>query len=1379
MSDSSVSARLIKALASISRWLLWPMLVFWLVLAVVWGGIHGWIVPRISQWRPWVEAEASKALGVPVRIGVISAQSEGLLPVFELSAVELIDPQGRAALRLPRVVITLSPGALWNLGAEQVLVDQPELDVRRTSDGALWVAGLPLARSAQGDNTAFTDWLFEQTEFYIRKGTVRWTDEMRGGQTLALAQLDLVMKNGARRHGVRLDATPPPEWGQRFSLRAMFRQPLLSTRHSRWNTWDGQVYADLPQASVAQLKQYVDLDSLGLVVHQGQGAMRVWGDVVRGEVAGVTADVALNAVSTRLAPELVPLELAQVQGRFSARSLAGGFEVGTEGLQFQTRDGLRWPGGNAHVSYTKAEGRLPAQLDFRADRLDLNALSQIANRLPLGAAVHEALQAYRPLGLIERIQVHTQGPLAHPDKFSGNAKLVDIAVAAQPAERGAGIPGVQGLSAELEFTQTGGKARLSLQHGTLDLPGVFEEPRLLLDQFGADAQWQIDGDQAAVQLNGVKFANADAQGEFSAKWHSADPAKSSGHGRFPGVLDLQGSMSRADVTRVHRYLPLHLSETREYLRNALLGGQASGVKFKLKGDLADMPFANAKAGEFTVSAQFQQGTLAYVPKYLQGSGRNEPPWPALAQLAGDFVLERNALRLKGTSGVLQQSPTLALSRGEVQISDLAQAPLLTVNTDMRGPVQDVFRFLGNSPVGAWLDHGLDAATGTGAADYKLRLSVPLHNADKTRVQGSVNFAGNDLHFTPSSPMLSRVRGQLQFTEGGFTLSGVQARMLGGDARIEGGMRAQAPTSADAPFLLRAQGTLSAEGLRNARELGFWARLARDASGTAAYSATLGLRQGVVELGLQSNLQGLALGLPAPLNKSADSVLALRVNTALNANAEHGSLQDRVSVELGRQVSLSYLRDVSGKEARVLKGRIAVGLAPGEAGPEPNEGVGASVNLNVVDGAAWSALVAHAAGGSGGLSSADPVLGYLPNTLVVRADELNYGAYQLNHVLVGGSRDGLTWRGNLQADELGGYVEFRQPSASNAGRFHARLAQLKVTPKNVQQVESLLEDQPTDIPALDVVVDDFELRGRAIGRVEIDAVNRGGLPRSGTGREWRLNKFNITSPQASFTATGNWAALGGAPSADRPSPTRGAERRRTVMNFKLDVHDAGEFLARLGMKDVVRRGSGKLEGQVAWAGSPLSPDYPSLGGQVAVDIQNGQFLQVDPGAAKLLGVLSLQSLPRRLTLDFRDLFSSGFAFDVVHGDVQIANGVASTKNLQVKGVTGAALMEGQADIVRETQDLRVLVVPEINAGTASVLAGIANPVYGVISLVAQWVLRNPLIEANTREFHITGTWANPNVTQVAHQTHKPADAASAASAPAQPSAPASTAAPATP
>lgn len=1367
MNESAHPPRWLKVSATTSRWLLWPLLTLWLLFAVAWGGLHGWIVPRISEWRPQLEQQATRLVGVTVRIGSIAAHSEGLLPTLEMSDVTLLDPQGREALHLSRVVGTLSPGSLWNLGFEQLFIDRPELDIRRTAQGRILVAGLDLSGDASTSGNG-ADWLFSQTEIFIRKGTVRWTDELRNAPALVLNDVDWVMRNGARRHGMRLDATPPPDWGRRFSLRALFRQPLLSTQHGRWQEWDGQVYADFAQVDVSHLQQYADL---GVKVSQGQGALRAWGDVMHGQLVAVTADAALVRVDTQLGGDLAPLELGQIQARVTARTLPHGLEFATQGLQFQTRDGLRWPGGNVFVSYTQAQERLPAQGDFRADKLDLLALGQIANRLPLGAATHAALLAYQPKGQVERIQAHWQGQLNAIEKYSatGLVRGLEIAARASPSVGGvaqAGSPGVRGASVDFEMTQAGGKAHLSLQQGGLEFPGIFEEPAMAMDQLVTEMQWQIEGEHLAVQLANLKFSNADAQGELQAQWHSADPAKSSARSRFPGVLDLQGSLSRGEASRVYRYLPLVLPPSvRDYVHHAVLQGKALGTKFRVKGDLADMPFANPKLGEFHISTQVQNATLAFIPKSLQD--REEAPWPTLTQLNGELIFDRAALQIKNASAL--QASGLSLFKAEGQIPDLAHSPTLTISTEARGPVQDVLRVVSSSPLSAILGHALDQTVGSGVADYRLRLAVPLQNPEKSKVQGSVTLTGNDLQFTPESPVLARARGVINYTESGFSLVGAQARMLGGDSRIEGGMRPSVSAAAknESALLLRSQGVVTAEGLRAARELGFIARLAQNASGSTAYSATFGLRPGgAPELSISSSLQGFSTGLPAPLNKAADAALPFRYENVLvpdGRTAERGRLQDQLTLEWGRLASASYMRDVSGAEPRVLRGSIAVGLLAGESAPMPAEGVLANVNLSSVDLDAWNAVLNRVTGArsssapapTGGIarspsspsSTTEAAQGYLPTAMAIRARELNYGAYQLNHVVLGGSREGLSWRANLQADELGGYLEYRQPNGSNAGRVYARLAQLKIAPNTVRQVENLLDEQPQTIPAFDIVVDDFELRGKKLGRLEIDAINRGAgiTARDSAVREWRLNKFNVSNPEGSLTASGNWAALSGA--AGQPG------RRRTVMNFKLDVVDAGGLLTRLGMKDVLRRGKGKLEGQVSWIGSPLTLDYPSMAGQFNVNVETGQFLQAEPGAAKLLGVLSLQSLPRRLMLDFRDVFTSGFAFDFIRGDVQIENGIASTNNLQMKGVNAAALMEGHADIAHETQDLKVVVVPEINAGTASLVATIINPAIGLGSFLAQMFLRKPLIEANTSELHIDGTWSDPRVTTVEHKTEQ--------------------------
>jgi uncharacterized protein YhdP len=362
--------------------------------------------------------------------------------------------------------------------------------------------------------------------------------------------------------------------------------------------------------------------------------------------------------------------------------------------------------------------------------------------------------------------------------------------------------------------------------------------------------------------------------------------------------------------------------------------------------------------------------------------------------------------------------------------------------------------------------------------------------------------------------------------------------------------------------------------------------------------------------------------------------------------------------------------------------------------------------------------------------------------------MTLGGRKLNNVVVGAVREGRVWRANIDAAEAGGYIEYRQPNGSGAGRLYARLARLVVGPNVAQDVENMLSEQPASIPALDLVVDNFELRGKNLGRLEIDAVNMAATNASAA-REWRLNRFNIITPEAVFNASGNWADLSSAPASG--APRTGKDRRRTVLNFKLAIDDSGALLSRFGMKGVVRKGSGKIEGQVAWLGSPITLDYPSLGGNFNVNVENGQFLKAEPGIAKLLGVLSLQSLPRRLVLDFRDVFSEGFSFDFLRGDVSIEQGIARTNNLQMKGVNAAVLMEGQADIAKETQKLRVVVVPELNAGSASLIASVINPVVGLSTFLAQMILRRPLIEAATQEFIVDGTWVDPKVTKINRKT----------------------------
>lgn len=1360
----AATTRTLKTLSVVTRVLLWLVLAVWAVFALSWGALHVWIVPRIDQWRPDLERWATRAIGVPVRVAAIRADAAtghrwlpdflpGLATSFELQGVSLLDARGREALHLPKVHATLSPRSLWHRGFDQIVIETPVLDVRRTAQGRLEVAGLDLSGPSDGD-TAAADWFFSQPAFVIRQGTVRWTDELRAQPPLAMSSLDFVLRNTARRHAFRLDATPPPEWGQRLSLRGQLREPLVTLRRGAgerpWHNWSGELYAELPHTDVAQLRAYADLSEWGVQVRGGRGALRLWADLTAGRIAGVTADLDLQGVDAQLGADLPALAIESIQGRLSADWGDEGFGLATEDLQLRTRDGLAWPGGRLTLRHSRGRAGQPASTALNAEHIDLAAVSALATHLPLSTATHSWLQRLQPAGRVSALTASWQGPSPGSGGYRAKGRVEGLALTGEDSGRTSdhgpypvpGRPGIRGAAVAFDLDQDGGRAQVQVTDGALELPGVFEERLLPLQRLQTEAVWTLKGERIEVRLDRLSLLNADAEGTGQAVWRTGDPATSPAHSRFPGVLDLQATLTRADATRVHRYLPLSVAEpARRYVREAVRGGRADRVDFRLQGEVWDMPFNTPGArGEFRISAGLRGVDFDYVPPYLQTAG--DVPWPGLRGVDGALLLDRATLRLSGLQAGLAGAPSVRLGSATIAIADLAHTATLVVNAQAQGPAGELLGFVRRSPLNGMTGEALAQAQAGGAAQLRFRLNLPIHAVRSTTVQGTVQFPGNDLRISPESPWLGNASGSLTFSERGFAVTNGLARLYGGEVRFDGGMAPDARGPSRIQF--RGQGTASAEGLRDAG-LGFVSRLFAGASGTAPYSVQLGFRAGEPELRVNSNLQGLAFALPAPLGKVAGDSLPLRLETRVlattNGLAGELPLTDRLQVSVGPAqqplLDLQYERDISGPEARVLRGSIRLG--GGEAAPLPASGVVAQVTTPLIDADAWEKAFSDTAGvdvRSAGQPASGASLSYLPTRLALRTDRLVLGGRSFHRLALGATREaGGPWQANIEAQELEGQVAYRPPVGGGAGSVQARLSRLVLSSGAAQEVEQILQ-QPTSVPALDIVVDDLTVASRSLGRVEIEAVNRGETPRT---REWRLTRLRLDAPEARLSASGNWAA------------TSAGASRRTALSFTLDIADAGQLLARLGREGLVRGGKGRIEGSVGWLGSPLTLDHASLTGQLKADIERGQFLKVEPGAAKLLGVLNLQALPRRLVLDFRDVFSEGFAFDHVRGDARIDQGVLRTNNLQMKGVNAAVLMEGSADLARETQDLHVVVVPEINAGTASLLATAVNPAVGLGTFLAQLLLRSPLQDAATQEFRITGGWADPQVEKLQRKT----------------------------
>lgn len=1324
------------------------------LMLLVWLVVHAAILPRIDAWRAPIERVATQALGVPVQIGRLRAQSHAWTPAFEIDELRLLDTQGREALRLPRLRATWSWASLWHfeLRLGRLEIEAPQLAVRRDAQGRLHVAGLDLGETGASASASpgALDWFLSLPEFRVRGGRVRWIDEQRGLPPLELGEVQAVMRNSAvaqRRHEFRLDATPVAGWGERLSLRARFTQPLL-TRSSDRSRWSGQAYAELPRVDLQALHRHLPA---GLHLEHGTGGLRAWADMTAGRWTGLTLDLNLANVHARFEGADEALDLATLRGRLIWREDGAQQVVALQGLsatastQASEAQAVHWAGLPAAVELrwrAAATAGLTEEGSLQVPRADLAALAHLARRLPLPASLHAGLAELQPAGLAEPLSLRWQGDWRAPRTYQASGQLRGLSLAAQADGPAVGRPGLQGADLAFQASEAGGSARLHIREGALVFPGVFEEPEVPLDELQAELAWTVTpgegGPAVAVQVRDARFANADAQGAFSGQWRTG-AAPGVGRGaRLPGVLDLQGRLDRADATRTWRYLPRQLpASVRDYVRRAVMAGHASEVDFRVQGDLWDFPYAPGQEGTFRIASRIERASFAYVP----GEDGRPSPWPAFTHVRGELVFDRQAMHIRNAQARLFGFELQGVDGG---IEDLVHQPVLRLSGGGTGPLADALRFINDTPVGEWTQRALAQASGGGNAELRLSVQLPLDEMERARVRGRVRLQGNDLKLRPDTPLLARTRGEVSFSDEGFAVHGASAQVLGGELQFEGG------TARDGSVRFEGQGTATATGLREARELGLLPYLAEHLQGQTAYRLQFGLVQGWPELNLSSDLMGLASNLPAPLDKPAARPWPLRVTLAVDPDslAPGRAARDQLRVQLGQSLWVHYRRvlgdEAKGQPTQVVAGAIGVG----EALSLPASGVRARAVLSQLDLDRWREVAESFEAGLAGTGAAQA--GYAPDRIELRSPAVRAAGRRFTAVRLSGERAGEGWRGQVRSDQLDGRIEW-QPGVTG-GQLQARLSRLSWPEADLGDgplPEAAGSDRP--VPALDIEVEDFRWGTRALGRLEVQAESR----RTGEFREWRLRRLSLHNPVARLGASGAWLAV---------REGVGGALARTELDFELDVADSGALLEQWGQAGMLSGGKGRASGRIGWQGPPLAPDLASLDGQLRVDVERGRFLKADPGAARLASVLSLQALPRRLMLDFRDVFSEGFVFDDFGGDIRIERGVAHTENLRMRGVAAAVLMEGRADLHHETQDLRVVVVPEINAGGASLVYAAINPAVGLGTFLAQLFLRKPMIEANTREFRITGPWGDPQVQAVPRPGISPASTPAATRGP---------------
>jgi uncharacterized protein (TIGR02099 family) len=1236
--------------------------------------VRYWLLPSAERYREDIVAAISRSIGLPVKIGALSTDWQGLRPRLSITDVRVYDSGGREALVLPVVENVVAWRSLFvrELRLHSFVVDGPKLAVRRAADGNITVGGIRLSTD-KGDGK-LGDWILSQSQIIVRGAEIEWLDEARKAPPLKLTELNFRLDNDGDEHAVGIAARPPRELGPGVEIRA--RLEGASVRQLA--NWNGRLYAELGYTDLAGWRAWVDYP---LDVRRGEGALRLWATLAGGRLSQATADVELSSVSARLGRELPQLEISAVRGRVYGRETARGYDFGVRSLSLQSPGAPPMNATSFRASWAPASANQPVPRgSVSANLIELGPLAHLAEYLPFPADLRALLAELAPQGNLLDAKFDWSGEL--PDRASYTAKT-RFAGLTMKAWRS--IPGFANLSGSVEANEKKGTLTLASRKSELDLPKVFPEPRIALDGLSGEVAWDRTADGVAVKLANLSFANADFTG--SAYGSYAWP----GEGR--GVVDLNVQLARADGKATARYLPLSTvmgTRTREWVANGVLAGQASDVRLRLKGDLRDFPFVDPEKGQFQVTAKVADAVLDYAAG-----------WPRIEAIEANLMFDRDKIEIAGHSGTI-----LGARIANVRVtlpSMLAADPRLIVDGAAEGPTAVFLDYIRESPVRRMIGGLSDAMTSLGRGRLQLRLELMLHEMATSRVAGEFQFSGNAITVDARLPPIQRAGGRIGFTESSLTVGDVRGQLLGGELRISGGSRPEGGV------LVTADGRATVEGARALLDHPWRRRL----TGAMRYLASVTIKDGRTQMTLDSTLEGLSSALPAPLSKAAAEVLPLRVEVF------PGEGRDRISVALGpstgRIIAAEFLRaaqtggDAPSGAMQLQRTLVTLNPVTGETQLVPERrGTTVRGSLPALDLDRWQPLIAES-GTAAGAPGAGDGAGY-----DVKIGVLDAMGKRMRSVALQGVADASGWSASVSTAEFAGDVVYR---TEGSGRLVARFTRF-----------TLPEESPgakpgegvKDLPAVDIVADNFTHRGRKLGRVEVQARHEG--------RDWRIDKLAATNSDSALTGSGMW---------------RQAEGSRTSLAFKLEVSDAGQFLERIGSPDHIKGGRAKLEGTLNWNGDPLNMDYATLGGALQMQVEDGQFLEIEPGIGKLVSLMSLQMLPRRVTLDFRDVFSKGFQFDRITSSTAIERGVMAVKDFHMNGPAADVTMNGQVDLSLETQSLNVRVIPQLG-DSASTVVGLVNPIAGVATLIAGRLMKNPLGKMFAFEYAISGTWTDPKV-----------------------------------
>ena len=842
------------------------------------------------------------------------------------------------------------------------------------------------------------------------------------------------------------------------------------------------------------------------------------------------------------------------------------------------------------------------------------------------------------------------------------------------------FPGFTNLNGTIDADEDSGTLTLNSQQAFLNFEKVMRWP-IPADKLTGQVKWANSKNKTDIRVSNLAIANPHLSGTINASY--------SLNGIKGGFLDLNAKFANANGKFAHYYFPKILGEhTLNWLDTSILDGRGEDVNVTVKGNLADFPYPNNKLGLFRVTAKISDGSLDYAPG-----------WPRIDGIKLNMLFEGTRMELNANAGTILGNQ---ITKAKIAIPLLhAEQPVLDIIGEAQGPVSEGLKYINSSPLINSMHGFTEGLRTTGNGKLNLELHIPLHNTDATTVKGSY-VVNNGSLAAEGVPDLTAINGKLEFTESQLHALNVNASVYGGPAQLN------INTGKDHVLRINARGRITDAGLKQAFGPGLTDRL----SGTTDWAGNISTLDKQLDISITSSLVGLASSLPAPLGKVANDTLPLRFD-----KKQLSPTQDSLNITLGNVLGAKLLRTAQQGVFKLDRGEIGLNVVP-DAPSQP--GIGLRGTMDYLDLDEWQNILDKTApkSATGGKSAV------ILSRIDLAVNTLDIFDRRVNNLKLNAKPLGDGWQFNIQSREITGDAQWSNVNNGQGnGKLSAKLKSLVIpsaAPNTAElRTQGNFKQQAQAYPALDITAENFEFGKKKLGRLELQA--------SLQNEDWSIEKLRIVNPESTLTAEGEWHNW-------KRNPN-------TRMTLSWDISDLGKTLERYGYPNTVKGGDADMTGQLKWPGSPHEFDVLGLSGNLQLDARHGQILKIQPGVGRLFSVLSLQNLPRRLTFDFRDVFSSGFTFDKISSSVKIDRGIMRSDDFKMEGPTARVELRGDTDLQKETQHLYVKVTPYIS-DSLSIAALAGGPIVGAAAFVAQKLLKDPINKLAADEYEIVGTWDNP-------------------------------------